>query len=135
MTLGFAHIASAIRGYRVIPAAVKSKLALLALSTYTAIRRRDGTPVSPRTGDRETDDRTGPQDHRLSQKERHANNTTGPKAPRRRNRQCRGSGTGEVRVMPAPYSTKSIANFFLNKGFATKTPIDPLKIQKLVFFG
>lgn len=37
--------------------------------------------------------------------------------------------------MAAPYPTKAVANAFLNKGFADKVAIDPLKIQKLIYYA
>lgn len=37
--------------------------------------------------------------------------------------------------MPAPYSAKAVANAFLNRAFASKKNIDPLKIQKLVYYA
>ena len=37
--------------------------------------------------------------------------------------------------MSAPYSGKAIANAFINRGIADKLQIDPLKIQKLVYYA
>ncbi len=37
--------------------------------------------------------------------------------------------------MSAPYSAKSVANAFINRGMRDKISIDPLKIQKLVYYA
>src|ERR1039458_620886 len=37
--------------------------------------------------------------------------------------------------MPAPYSAASIANLFLRKSIAEDHPIDPMKLQKLIYFA
>lgn len=36
--------------------------------------------------------------------------------------------------MSPPYDAKSIANLFLRKAIADSTPIDPMKLQKLIYF-
>jgi uncharacterized phage-associated protein len=37
--------------------------------------------------------------------------------------------------MPGPYPVRGVANAFLNIGRAERKPIDPLKLQKLVYFA
>jgi uncharacterized phage-associated protein len=37
--------------------------------------------------------------------------------------------------MPGPYEAKGVANAFLQRGMALHTSIDPMKIQKLVYFA
>lgn len=34
-----------------------------------------------------------------------------------------------------PYSAKAVANYFLERGFDEDVPIDPLKLQKLLYFA
>jgi uncharacterized phage-associated protein len=34
-----------------------------------------------------------------------------------------------------PYSAKAVANYFLERGFDEEVPIDPLKLQKLLYFA
>jgi uncharacterized phage-associated protein len=37
--------------------------------------------------------------------------------------------------MPAPYPVKAVANAVLDKSFAAKKPISPLKLQKLLYYA
>jgi uncharacterized phage-associated protein len=37
--------------------------------------------------------------------------------------------------MPGPYHAKSVANLFLRKSISDGLPIDPMKLQKLIYFA
>jgi hypothetical protein len=42
---------------------------------------------------------------------------------------------GKVGAMPAPFPVKAVANAILEKAFAEKKPVTPLKLQKLLYYA
>lgn len=42
---------------------------------------------------------------------------------------------GEMEVVFVPYSAKSVANYFLEKAWQSDGGVDPMKLQKLVYFA
>ena len=45
------------------------------------------------------------------------------------------SPTPTDRTAPGTYSPKAVANYFLERGFENGEPIDPMKLQKLVYYA
>lgn len=47
----------------------------------------------------------------------------------------RGQFPPKVAPMPAPFPVKAVANAILDKSFAEKRPVSPLKLQKLLYYA